>query len=362
VTVMSPQPGANTPRRRAGHLASAPWTALSHPRRRRAAGSSASTRRRMRVAVAVALAASLGAAAVPGAASAQVHAHVSAQAPRSPARVVFEKETTAGAQVFVTNLSGTGRHRLTTGPSGAERPRWSPSGKRILYLRRAPNDASLPDLMVMRADGRNKQQLLADGRGRFITDMAWAPGGRRVVLAMSHPTEGFSDLFVYSMRARTLTRLHANSVPDRDPASVDWSRDGSTIVFSAVDYTDDGDGFEDHDLYLIRSTGTGLRQITDTSNADEFNPRWSPGGRRLAYSKSTRACPESVGIASADGTNERRLRAGCAAHQASWSPNGRRLLVQKYDRGGEPVIWSMALDGSHRRFVTHGLNAGWQPR
>ena len=151
-------------------------------------------------------------------------------APRKPApRIVFEGPAPGGTgQVFVTNARGTWQRRLTFGPNSAMEPRWSPFGRRILYLRRPPNDEHFPDLMVMGARGRHKQQLLAGGHRNFISDMAWAPGGRRLALVMSR-SGAADDVYIFDMRTRHLTRLHANSVPDRYPATLDWSPDGSMI-------------------------------------------------------------------------------------------------------------------------------------
>ena len=50
------------------------------------------------------------------------------------------------------------------------------------------------------------------------------------------------DLFIYTPRTDSLTRLHVNAPPDqgrdpdRDPMSVDWSHDGRRIAFSAAHY------------------------------------------------------------------------------------------------------------------------------
>lgn len=302
-----------------------------------------------RISTALVLASTGAIVAVPGAAAAP---------PKPRPRIVFEGTPDQGSQIVVSHPNGTRQRRLTSGPNLAEQPRWSPFGKRILYLRRTPSERF--DLMVMGAGGRHKHQILS-GRNRGIIDMAWGPAGRSVALVMTPGAANFSDVYIYSLRTRKLTRLHVNR-PDRDPASVDWVRGGQTIAFSAVDYTEDGDDFEDHDLYLVRPNGTGLKQLTNTDIRDEWNPRFSPDGQQLAYSMATIAGAESVFIASADGTSPRRLRAGGDAHQASWSANGRRLLVQKYDRQGSDVIWSMALDGSDRRYVSHGRNADWRPR
>ena len=280
--------------------------------------------------------------------------------PRPWPVIVFEGTPDQGSQVVIAGAFGNRQRQLTSGPNTGDLPRWAPSGKRILYLRGTPSGRS--DVMVMGAYGRNKHQLLS-GRNRFIADMAWAPGGGRVALVMSQPAAGYSDVFIYTLRTRQLTRLHANSVPDRDPASVDWSPDGKTIAFSAVDYTEDGNDFEDHDLYLIRPNGTGLRQITNTSTRDEYNPRFSPNGQQLAYKHASSTDGWSIVIADADGANPQRLRTGGGhAQQATWSPNGRHLLVHKFDRRGADVIWRVAADGSTRRFITHGREASWRPR
>jgi Tol biopolymer transport system component len=268
-------------------------------------------------------------------------------------------------QVFVARPNGTHKRPLTSPHNWAEKPRWSPSGKRILYLRSTPEDRT--DLMVMGAGGRHKHQLLS-GQGRFFRDVAWGPAGRRVAIVMLRGNAIAVDIFIYSLDTRKLTQLHANRLPDHDLTSLDWSPDGKTIAFSAEDYSKDGDEIADSDLYLIQSNGTGLRQVTNTATRDERNPRFSPGGRWLAYWMSTGtyslsgvAC-ESIVIASADGTSPKRVRAGCDTSQASWSPNGRRLLVQKYAQPVDDDLWSMALDGSDRRFVTRGRNASWRPR
>ena len=274
---------------------------------------------------------------------------------------MFEGAPEQGAQVVGADANGNRQRRLTSGPHMGEMPRWGPFGRRILYLRSTTDGRR--DLMVMGPRGRDKHQLLY-GRDRFITDMAWGPRGGRVALVMSpRRTANFADIYMFSLETRKLTRLHVNSFPSRDPASLDWSRDGKTIAFSAVDYTEDDDDFEDHDLYLIRPDGTGLRQITNTSPLDELNPRFSPDGSQLAYSRAPWDGPGSVMIAAADGTNPRRLPTGRGtAHQGSWSPDGGQLLVEKYDRQGAEVIWRMTSAGTDRRFLMHGRNASWRPR
>lgn len=272
--------------------------------------------------------------------------------------IVFEREVGSGTQVFVRNLSGSRQHELTFGPDTAEMPRWAPFGNRILYLRRPAHDRHLPDLMVMGAWGRHKRQLLAGGHTHFISDAAWSPSGRRIVLVRTL-RDGFSDLFLYTPATDSLARMHVNREPDRDPATVDWAPDGR-IFFSAVDYTESGDAFQDHDLYVVRPNSTGLTRLTDTPLRDELFPRLSRNGQKVSYARRSTTC-RSVRVATTEVTDSVRLPTDCDAFAASWSANGRRVLVELTNRKGEFFLQVMAPDGSHRRYLTRGENADWRP-
>jgi TolB protein len=77
-----------------------------------------------------------------------------------------------------------------------------------------------------------------------------------------------------------------------DPA---WSPDGEALVFTQKD-----------DLWLVRTDGTGLRQLTST-RAAEFSPAWSPDGRAIAFAKAVTNEASAIYIMAADGTELRPL-------------------------------------------------------
>ena len=177
---------------------------------------------------------------------------------------------------------GTTSRQLAFGSAGGELPRWGPFGGQILYIR------SSHELWLVRADGRHDHLLKAFNAHRFIADMAWAPGAGRIVLVMGPVDNGEdrngTDLFVYTPRTNTLTRLHAeipdNGVgnPDRSPSSVDWSHDGRRILFSATMFIEPFDQGP-NDLFTIAPNGTSLRQLTHTEGLEGLSenvPRWSP--------------------------------------------------------------------------------------
>ena len=99
-----------------------------------------------------------------------------------------------------------------------------------------------------------------------------------------------------------------------------------TILFRAAPRNDVLDG----SLYVMRSHGTDLQRI---NVAAEFvgGARWSPDGRRIAYSDlgKNEAGPlwERVRIADDDGDNDRIVFDGVNNVGPSWSPDGRQLVM-----------------------------------
>jgi Tol biopolymer transport system component len=111
----------------------------------------------------------------------------------------------------------------------------------------------------------------------------------------------------------------------------------ATLVVTRVVKTGDSPNY---DIYLVRSDGTGLRQLTDAAGVEE-HAYWSPDGRRIVYSVYSSA---SIWVMNADGSAKMRLGKGSSP---SWSPDGKRVLFRGEDGG----VWVMNADGSGRRCV-----------
>jgi Tol biopolymer transport system component len=96
---------------------------------------------------------------------------------------------------------------------------------------------------------------------------------------------------------------------------VAWSPDGTQLLFSK------GDVRGPMHLFLIRSDGSALRQITTGASINVF-AAWSPDGARIAF-RSNRDGAEELYLMRPDGTDIRRLTFGGAPNTfPSWSPTG----------------------------------------
>lgn len=103
-------------------------------------------------------------------------------------------------------------------------------------------------------------------------------------------------------------------------------------------------------IYTVNADGSGLRQLTHDP-ADEFDPSWSPDGKRIAFRHEENGNAE-IWAMNADGSAQENLTHDPAADWSpAWSPDGRRIAFAS-DRGGSADIWVMNADGSDPVQVT----------
>jgi dipeptidyl aminopeptidase/acylaminoacyl peptidase len=92
-------------------------------------------------------------------------------------------------------------------------------------------------------------------------------------------------------------------------------------------------------LFTAAADGSGARQITGNSVVSvvdpstplggDMNPRWSPDGNRIAFTRLLSDNLSSVYVVNADGRNLRLVSRGGYSEHPKWSPDGRWIAFQE---------------------------------
>jgi len=139
--------------------------------------------------------------------------------------------------------------------------------------------------------------------------------------------------------------------PEWDPA---WSPDGRRLAFRG--YYGPGDG--QYDLYAVGANGCHLTRLTRQVNGT--SPAWSPGGQEIAFAFAA----GGIAVINADGSGLRHLISGTSRFgydSPAWSAANRIAFVQTRTGGSQGQIYRMSPDGSRVAPLIHGAPGFAQP-
>jgi Tol biopolymer transport system component len=171
----------------------------------------------------------------------------------------------------VRSSDGGDLQRVTSAPFGDDCPAdYSPNGKRLLISNGA--------LAVIHSDGNERQQITPQGMSVNFCSGSWSPQGNEIVFSARVPNaqDFHSSIWVVHSNGTGLRHLPIDGPcggPFADPSAYGcfnpvWSPDGRKIAFGRNQ--DDGQ----RDLYTVNADGSGLFQVTNTPDINEFNGDW----------------------------------------------------------------------------------------
>lgn len=216
---------------------------------------------------------------------------------------VREGEATQDLDLYVADVSGLRRRRLTRGPERDVVASWSPEGRWIAFTRRRTR-AAREEIWLVRPDGSGARRLTA-GSGPV-----WSPDGASLAFARAVGRR----YAVYSARldGSDVTRITSS---DADDAPTDWTSSG--LLFSRWRLGDPGG-----DVWVLDVSTGEERRLTRT-RSDDFDASWSPDGGRILFTSDRRG-NKNVFVMNADGSRPRALTTSAAEDWATdWQPTVR---------------------------------------
>jgi TolB protein len=163
------------------------------------------------------------------------------------------------------------------------------------------------------------------------------------------------------------------------PAGAAVSQPTGKIAFVWANFA-----FNTEEIATMQGDGTNQKKLTNEEGID-VSPAWSPDGRRIAFTSSRSMPPGYQGefrfyselyVMDADGSNVQRITfsVGMVDFQPAWSPDGRRIVVARGPGTSPPPdhltaptdLWIIDLDTGREQQLTNSPEtwegfADWSP-
>jgi Tol biopolymer transport system component len=283
--------------------------------------------------------------------------------PGENGRIAFDSDRDGGdVDVWTMRPNGSDLVNLTANSDAFDGlSSWRADGRKLVFLsnrRTATNPEGDTEIFVMNANGSNQRQITFNALDEEFP--AWSPDGRIVFARDLDPIVGQIDDDIFTTEADGTNQQNLTNSPGIDDFEPSWSPTGRRIAFVS-----DRDG--DIDLYTMRPDGRGVRQLTFDGLGYEF-PDWSPDGRLIAFHSGPDlelGALHDVYTIRANGGDKTQLTFGAGFDGLPvWSPDGRQLAFTSF-RDDNDEIYTMRADGSHQTNRTRnpGLDIApdWQP-
>jgi acylaminoacyl-peptidase len=249
------------------------------------------------------------------------------------------------AGIWLVTADGTDHRPLTDSEGCYGSPRWSPDGKRLLYVKRDGGT----QLWVRWMDSGQTAQI--SRLTRSPGGLAWSPDGRWIAFTMLVPKRGEPMV-----------------KPPPKPKGAEWAEPPKVI--EKLVYRADGRGYlEDgfRHLFLLPAEGGTPRQLTSGDFHHGSTPVWAPDGKSLLLSANRREDweyeprdSEIYEVTVADGVIRALTDRRGPDTSPAVSPDGARIAYVGFDdrRQGYQVrrLHVMNRDGSGSRVLSGGLD------
>jgi Tol biopolymer transport system component/DNA-binding winged helix-turn-helix (wHTH) protein len=219
--------------------------------------------------------------------------------------------------------------QLTFPPIRVCVPRWSPDGKRLLFVVRRPGE--FPKVATIAFDGGSPEFLVAESHAQTAAD--WSPDGTSVVYGRDPDGEN-QDLAIYQVDLHT---RRAHQLPGTNGLYAPiWSPDGRQIVAQSVERL--------RALVLVDPV-TGARRTLATGQTDY--PIWSADSQFVYFNTISADPPALMRVRVQDGRPEGVadvpfLAVGVYGIWSGLAPDGAPLLL----RGrGQTDVYALTVSG-----------------
>jgi len=277
-------------------------------------------------------------------------------------------------KIYVMDINGINRKRLTNYGENHTKPFWSADGKKLYYFDWYERKAQV---MKMDIDGNNKEQTalyMEDGRDGSV---AWVLGGRipvfsvpqkdsrwRLLHGLRNNLEPVSPVFYsesdnYDACALPVTAKNRDLF--RQKTAEKYEKNG------VIAFTSRRDGYEGVNVYIMCPDGSLQRKLTDTNGG--IGAVVSADRKKIYYVDYGADVKEQINqifVMNIDGAQKKQLTSGKVFRNSiDISPDGKKIVFISAESVKRNDIYIMNSDGGQIKQLTddeyHESDPKWSP-
>ncbi|MBU4255009.1 MAG: hypothetical protein KJ727_10490, partial [Acidobacteria bacterium] len=277
-----------------------------------------------------------------------------------------------GSNIFIKDLETGKETQLTNILSPERNPRWSPDGRQIAFV--SFRDAA--DLLMIPTGGGEARKLTINvpnpNENRYITRPSWRPDGKELIFGGFFGNDN-RGIWIVPVEGGVPQKLEFGF--DMGVDVCDVSPDGAYIAFDYIG-SKEGNPIEgartfEKDIYVIPFKGGAPQRITliEKSGQSFRSPRWSPDGKRLAFTSEDwfayNEGKESNEIWVCEfpdgepGSITEKMKGG--GTHLSWSPDGKTIIFSKVEQNKEQIYTVPSDGGEIKKINIEGSSPDFSP-
>ena len=184
-------------------------------------------------------------------------------------------------------------------------------------------------------------------------------------MAFAYSADATTPADIYVANADGSGLINVTNTTDRSEEFADWSPDGTTLALTSENpFVGVGSG-----IFVVGANGTGLKQLTrQTYPRGDYEPQWSPDGRLVMFTTYFGSTYGIYLIDPAGGTPQRFSPPAFFSGFGKWSPDGKQIAFTGYnDRQSRfQDIFVMTADRKSLMRITKdaadNLGPFWKPQ